>query len=273
MTDLPDVTLVCVDTRTPERALQAIAHCTAGLHFAQVLLFTESRRLTVPAPGCVQLVELALDSVAAYSQFMLAGLLPYIATSHLLVVQWDGYVLDPSRWEAEYLRYDYIGALFKGRSGPLAVGNGGFSLRSRRLLQALLDPAMTLVHPEDTCICHTNRQRLQAQHGIRFAPPELAARFAFERVESSAPTFGFHGLFNFHRVMAPDQLLLLLMDLPQAMAVGLDGHDLCRALIRAGQFDAASLLLDKRWRHGLRDRRTWRLRLQLALRRWRRRPT
>ena len=31
MTDLPDVSLVCVDTRTPERALQAIGHCTAGL--------------------------------------------------------------------------------------------------------------------------------------------------------------------------------------------------------------------------------------------------
>ncbi len=273
MIDLPDVTLVCVDTRTPERALQAIAQSTAGLRFAQVLLFTERLRLTAAAPAEVKLVELTLDSVAAYSQFMLRGLLRHIGTSHLLVVQWDGYVLDPTCWEADFLSYDYIGALFRDHAGPHSVGNGGFSLRSRRLLQALHDPAMVISHPEDSCICQVNRQRLQAQHGIYFAPPEVAARFAFERVAPTGPTFGFHGLFNFHCVMAPDQLRLWLMDLPQAMAVGLDGHDLCRALIRAGQLDAASLLLDKRWRHGLRDRRTWRLGVQLALSRWRQRLT
>ena len=268
MINLPEVTLVCVDTRTPERALQAITRCTAGLRFARVLLFTENGRLSGALPDGVETVELALDSVAAYSAFMLRGLLPQIHTSHLLVVQWDGYVLDAAQWDAEFLRYDYIGALFRDQTGLLAVGNGGFSLRSRRLLQALLDPAMTISHPEDTCICHANRPRLEQQHGIRFAPPELAARFAFERVEPTGPTFGFHGLFNFHRVMSPASLRSWLADLPYAMACGLDGHDLCRSLIRQGQLDAARTLWRKRWRAGLRDRRTLRLRLLLGWATW-----
>ena len=272
MTHLPDVTLVCVDTRTPERALQAIAHCTAGLRFAEVLLFTEGARRANPPPG-VTLLELALDSVTAYSQFMLRGLLPHIRTSHCLIVQWDGYVLDARQWDADWLQHDYIGALFRGVTGPRAVGNGGFSLRSRRLLLALQDPAMAIHHPEDVCICHTNRDRLERAHAIRFAPPEVAAHFAFERVEPTGPTFGFHGLFNFHRVMAPAALCGWLADLPDAMAAGLDGHDLCRALIDADELDAAHLLLAKRWRHGHRDRRTWRLRLLLAWARWRRHPS
>ncbi len=268
MIDLPEVTLVCVDTRSPERALQAIGHCTAGLRFARVLLFTNTHRLVEPAAG-VDLVELTLDSVAAYSEFMLRGLLPHVQTSHCLIVQWDGYVLNPGLWDADWLHHDCIGALFAGQHGPRAVGNGGFSLRSRRLLLALQDPAMQIHHPEDVCICHTNRQRLESVHAIRFAPPEVAARFAFERVAPTGTSFGFHGLFNFHRVMAMPQLRALLDTLPAEMARGLDAHDLCAALIAAGELDAARRIIDLRRELGMHDRRTLRLRLRHAWAHWR----
>ena len=46
------------------------------------------------------------------------------------------------------------------------------------------------------------------------------------------------------------------------LARSLDAHDLCRRLIRDGQLAAAAELLAKRRRLGMRDRRTWRLRLQ-----------
>jgi hypothetical protein len=151
------------------------------------------------------------------------------------------------------------------------VGNGGFSLRSRKLLQALMDPAMVVRHPEDTCICHDNRQRLEDAHGIRFAPLSLATRFAYERVLPGGPTFGFHGLFNLHRVMPPEALHTLLLGLPDSLASGLDAHDLCATLISLGRLDSAAVLLDKRRRLGMTDRRTWRLRARLAWARLRQR--
>jgi hypothetical protein len=267
---LPEVTLVCVDTRTPELGIAAMQRCLRQVRFADALLFTDPARVPQPPIG-IRLRPLQIDSVPAYSEFMLRGLLPYIASSHLLVVQWDGYLLDAEQWDPAFLQHDYIGAPLRNEPPGRAVGNGGFSLRSRRLLQALMDPAMVVRHPEDTCICHDNRQRLERDHGIHFAPPALAARFAYERVPPTGPTFGFHGLFNLHRVMSATELHALVLDLPDSLARGLDAHDLCATLISLGRLDTAAALLDKRRRLGMHDRRTWRLRLKLAAARWRRR--
>lgn len=267
---LPEVTLVCVDTRTPELGVAAMQRCQRQVRFADALLFTDPARVPRPPAG-IRALPLQIDSVPAYSEFMLRGLLPHIATSHLLVVQWDGFVLDAAQWDPAFLQYDYIGAPLRNEPPARAVGNGGFSLRSRRLLQALMDPAIVVRHPEDTCICHDNRQRLEREHGIRFAPLELAARFAYERLPPSGPTFGFHGLFNLHRVLSPAELHALVLGLPDALARGLDAHDLCATLIALGRLDTAAVILDKRRRLGMNDRRTLRLRLRLALARWRHR--
>ena len=265
---LPEVTLVCVDTRTPDLAIAAMQRCRQQVDFADALLFTDAARLAQLPPG-IRGQPLQIDSVAAYSAFMLRGLLPHIATSHLLVVQWDGFVVDAGQWDPAFLQVDYIGAPLRDEPPERTVGNGGFSLRSRRLLQALMDPAMSVRHPEDLCICHDNRQRLEREHGVRFAPPDLAARFAYERVPPAGPTFGVHGLFNLHRVMAPDALHALVAALPDALARGLDAHDLCATLITLGRLDTARLIIDKRQRLGMNDRRSWRLRLRWQLARWR----
>ncbi|WP_321817168.1 MULTISPECIES: DUF5672 family protein [unclassified Paraburkholderia] len=41
---------------------------------------------------------------------MLKALVQHIATPWVLVAQWDGYVLDASRWSERFFEYDYIGA-------------------------------------------------------------------------------------------------------------------------------------------------------------------
>jgi hypothetical protein len=270
MIDLPEVTLVCVDTRTPQLALQAIGRCTAAIRFGAVKLFTD-RALLDTVPPEVSVIDLHIDSVPAYSEFMLRGLRPHVSTSHCLVVQWDGYVVDAGRWDPAFLHWDYIGAPLRGIDGPRAVGNGGFSLRSRRLLDALAAPGIVIGHPEDVAICHDNRERLEQTHGIRFAPVEVATRFAYERLAPPGPTFGFHGLFNFHRVMTMPQLRDLLATLPAQMARGLDAHDLCATLITQGELEAAARIIAMRRQLGMHDRRTLRLRLRHAWHLWRQR--
>lgn len=265
--DLSTVTLACVDTRTPELALAAMQRCRAQIEFGDVLLFTDARTCVRPLPAGVRGVPVTIDSVPAYSEFMLRGMAAHLRTAHVLVVQWDGFVCNAAQWDPDFLRWDYIGALWPEWPGAAGVGNGGFSLRSKRLLDALHAPGMTVRHPEDLCICHDNRTRLERDHGIRFAPPELAARFAFERMAPSSPTFGFHGLFNFPEVMTPAELRDVVEQLPTAMFAGLDGRDLCRRLIERGQFATARLVLAQRRRGGIADSRTLKLRHRWAL--WR----
>jgi len=98
------------------------------------------------------------------------------------------------------------------------VGNGGFSLRSRRLLQALEDPVIVPSHPEDLCICRTYRARLEAQ-GLRFAPRALARRFAVEDEPLRDDVFGFHGPYHMPHLLPPDEALAFIESLgPGAVA-------------------------------------------------------
>jgi hypothetical protein len=165
------------------------------VEFAECLLFTDA---TISSPPLgLKIVEIErLRSGADYSDFLLHRLAAYVRTSHCLLIQWDGFVIDASGWDPDYLRYDYVGAPWPQFADGRDVGNGGFSLRSARLLQACLDPDFKPGHPEDLAICRINRHLLQSRHGIRFPDRPTAERFAFERSKPGTSTFGFHGAFN-----------------------------------------------------------------------------
>ena len=196
------------------------------------------------------------------------GLAPHVNTSQLLVAQWDDFVHDAARWDASSLGYDHIGAPWRDAAPERAVGNGGFSIRSRRLLHALLDPDVTITHPEDESICVVNRELLESRHGMRIAPLDVARRFSCERAETMRPTYGFGGLFNFRRKLSMAEVTDFVGALPDRLTRRLDAHYLCAMLIRLGQLDTARTPLDKRWRQGMRDRRTLRPDWRPRVARW-----
>jgi hypothetical protein len=153
-----------------------------------------------------------------------------VRTDFNLIVQDHAFAVNPQAWDPLFLDYDYIGAPFCGLwgggpywRGPI-VGNGGFSLRSRKLYDALLDLRINwrledwlpyddrLTNfgyyvlnnkgekclQEDILISVWARKVLETRFGIRFCPPELAGKFSL--FESHPLTkfwvgrsFGFHG--------------------------------------------------------------------------------
>lgn len=200
--DLPGVTLVAATSINCEATLQAIEACLAKVRFAACKLLThEPPARTVPSLETVIIPR--LTSSQQYSRLILSGLFEHIDTSHCLIVQWDGYVLDPARWDPQFLEYDFVGASWPHFDDGHDVGNGGFSLRSRRLLEACRSPQFTFGHPEDVAIGRGNRDWLEAQ-GLRFAPRALADAFSAERASSPDVTFGFHGVWHMPRVMGAD---------------------------------------------------------------------
>lgn len=270
MLKLDTVTLCGVDTRTPDLTLQALQHCMREIRFGAVVLFANHTPALAEAATAlgVTLVDPGLiRSVDDYSAFMLRGIGAHLATAHFLVTQWDGFVLHPRAWRDEFLEYDYIGALWRDRSGDLAVGNGGFSLRSLRLVRALSSPQIKLSHPEDLCICEVNRAYLEREQGIRFAPARLAAAFSYEQVRSDQPTFGFHGAFNLPDALDAEQVLMLTRRMTVDMALGADARALAKRLVYGGQHDAAREILRRRLRGGDRRWRTLSLYARLWLRR------
>jgi hypothetical protein len=193
---VPGTTLCCVDCRNYDLAADAIARTLARCRFERALFFTDAA-IAVPGAETVRIDR--IGSLEDYSRFMIKELLAYVATPFALVIQYDGYVLNGALWSQEFQRYDYVGARWPVHDG-LDVGNGGFSLRSRRLLEALQDPEIAPLAPEDRAICRAYRALLERRHGIRFAPAAVADRFSFEALAPVAPTFGFHGVAHLFRL-------------------------------------------------------------------------
>jgi hypothetical protein len=210
MLQLLGVTLVCIDTANHALALRALARSTAATRYGRVLFITDAVPDGLRVPEEVEVATIApIASRDAYSHFVLKELLPFVHTGHVLLVQWDGYVVNPDAWDAAFLDCDYLGAKWFWHKDAMRVGNGGFSLRSRRLLEALNDPRIELVEAEDTTIGRTFRPLLEREHAIRFGSEALADQFAFEAAYPIGKPFGFHGLFNFWQVMPQAELAAL----------------------------------------------------------------
>ncbi len=200
MRELPHVTLIGVDCVDVERLLHAAEICQRSIRFGAVRILTS---LPHQHPSIVTIAP--ISSREAYSSFVVKQLNSYVDTLFALIIQYDGFILNPDAWRDEYLDYDYIGAPW-WEEQEYIVGNGGFSLRSKRLLaltqqdEAILDPTELDPSdaPEDWYICVMIRPDLE-QRGIRFAPAELAKQFAFEGGDEHfgvtwTNQFGFHGL-------------------------------------------------------------------------------
>jgi hypothetical protein len=186
--------------------------------FNDVVLFTDAARVELPEGGRIVRIG-PLRSGFDYSEFMLRGLAEHIRTDHCLVVQWDGFILDARQWQNQFLEFDYIGARWPQFSDGKDVGNGGFSIRSRKLLDACRDPQFVLSHPEDVAIGRINRDYLEQERGITFADRETADAFAFERVAPVGPTFGFHGAFNLVNILGNERFWTLYETLDERSSV------------------------------------------------------
>ena len=216
---LPDVTLACIDTANPALALYAVARSMAWIDFAAAILITRPDHGLSDLPAGLQVItNETIRSIGDYSRFMLRGLCPHVKTSHCLVVQWDGFVLDPSMWSDDFLRFDYIGPVWERfRDEERCCCTGGFSLRSRRLLTALLDERIPPHPAEDVCIALEHREYLERHHDIRYCDKRTACRFALEDLYVSPSAFGFHGVQNLLCVLSPEEFEDFMVNAPDSV--------------------------------------------------------
>ncbi len=169
-----------------------------------------------------------LSSVQDYNQYVLNALPDWIRTSHALIFQWDGFVLNPSKWLPDFLDCAYVGAPWPEMYArpDRRVGNGGFSLRTLRLMRAIqkMGPWDGTV-AEDRVIAIKCAEALEQKFGFRFASPDMARQFSVEHLTLPhfsddpnvpvSPTFGFHGFFNFHLAMNDHELINAIDDFMQ----------------------------------------------------------
>tara|TARA_R110002167_G_scaffold363151_1_gene582969 strand:+ start:4364 stop:5683 length:1320 start_codon:yes stop_codon:yes gene_type:complete len=201
MVDLNNVTLFSVDCKYYEKTILAINECLKNFSFKEVLFLSDKKPTNLP--GNVKFIKIrSIVSLEDYSSFMINELPDFINTEFCLSVHYDGWIINENNWRSEFLDYDYIGAPWKVNSHFLPrgekyrVGNGGVSIRSKKLMEAARKIAPNVGYHEDTLIVHTLRAPLE-DAGITFAPLELAKYFAYE-AECTDLNVSFEDVFAFH---------------------------------------------------------------------------
>ncbi|WP_434403965.1 DUF5672 family protein [Sphingobium sp. DN12] len=242
---LPQVTLCAVSSVNVAATVQALETSLAQVDVAAALLLTDSP-VQVDHPGITVVPIAPITSSRAYSDFILTQLADHIDTSHCLITQWDGHVLDASRWQAEFLDHDYVGASWPQFTDGHDVGNGGFSLRSRRLMRLCRDSAFQPSHPEDVAIARINRNWLEAQ-GMRFASRALADRFAAERAGDVKTSFGYHGAWLMPQALGVEPFWNLYRELDDRGTIRHDFASILKQIGRGrgGWIRALRLMLDQ----------------------------
>jgi len=206
MINLDNVTLVAVSSVKHGETMHSLRECTKGLKFASVKFLTDADIIC----DDIEIVKIdRLNSIDDYSKFMIYDLDHHIDTEFALVVQYDGYVLNPELWSDEFLKYDYIGSPFplpsddfsyRDAHGNLVrVGNGGFSLRSKKLisipnkLNLPWKSYFGFYNEDGFIVCHN--RHIYEEEGCVFAPIDVAARFSHEHTideNKGIQPFGFH---------------------------------------------------------------------------------
>lgn len=199
--------MVLVDTQLPALAHNALVNSLAKFPADDVLVFSDQPQLWSRYRHV--LIDRITD-IEDYNRIILTSLAEHAVCDFQLIIQYDGFVLNGDAFIDEFLEHDYVGAVWPNFSFH-NVGNGGFSLRSRRLIEeaARLSHLRLEGEAEDLFICRSVRPLLEGRAGVRFASPALAHRFAFESPGQSLATFGFHGFLNLPIIYRDDPSYLL----------------------------------------------------------------
>jgi hypothetical protein len=172
-----DFTLVCVDGgQTKEASKKIFNEMNALYKFKNSIFFDHPKTLS------------------EYNKFIVHDLNSEIDDGHVLIIQYDGYIINKNAWSDSFFEYDYIGApwLTQPWNKNKTVGNGGFSLRSKKFLECCSNLKYSdLQIPEDEFLCRMNGDYLE-NLGIKFAPISVAYDFSVEDLPYKNQ-FGFHG--------------------------------------------------------------------------------
>lgn len=199
------------------------------------------------APPGIRLIEVDdINSAEDYSRFVIRSLRQHVSREFVLIVQWDGFAHNPLSWKDEFLSYDYIGATWPQYNDNARVGNGGFSMRSTKLMDAVASTEPQTIHPEDEVICRSLRTRLEAEHNIKFAPEYIADQFSAERQGDPSKSFGFHGLSNLPFAMPDSELDSVISELSVSIFSSPETRRLIKVLLSRRQDSLAKKILTHR---------------------------
>jgi len=186
--------VIIIDTENYVLANNALVNTINKINPSHVLTYTDNTEIW---NNYDKKIIKKINSIEDYNQIILSKIANDIVLNHYLIIQYDGFAINENNFNQIFFEYDYIGAPWPQFSEN-NVGNGGFSLRSKKLIEAAANIASKRAHneAEDIFLCRTAHRLLNDTYKINYASEQIAKSFSFESPFSKRNTFGFHGLLN-----------------------------------------------------------------------------
>ncbi len=228
MIDIP-VDIVSINCVNPEESIKALDYSCNKIKFNNSYLLTDKKI----QHGNHKLIYVdKIKSISEYNNFCLKLNKFEFESDHILLIQDDGYVINAENWNNEFLKYDYIGAPWPNDQVWLEkfiepslqnfvsdifnenrVGNGGFSLRSRKFLEYSENFTSCEGIGEDLFLTIINYNKA-LDNSIIFPDVEEALKFSTEfglfgkdkkkwlkyKYMKKITSFGFHGKMNINEI-------------------------------------------------------------------------
>lgn len=202
MLELKNVELIAIDglsDRNFERlndSVKALEYSSKDINFKSIKILSPEKPKNLPKK--IQWCETKTFDYKYYSIFCLRDLMDYIESDYFILVQSDGFILNPNKWTDKFLDYDFIGSpecpnrklpnyyewvIEKFPKNFECGWNGGFTIRSYRLMECIkklnlnLDD-MVMDENEDHIISYTIRNELE-ELGCKFPPFDISCQFGY----------------------------------------------------------------------------------------------
>lgn len=220
MIDLSRVTLLFVATQAHDITKRVISDCWSKVKFGETLVYTNDQE-KIGLDGIRYIPCHNFINKREAGAFYYGKAMEKVETDFALMLEWDGGIFDTAYWKPEFFSYDYIGAPWQVRRNDTRdVGNGGFTLMSKRLGHFICENFAQ--HPvfTDVDVCRNQRGAYDAA-GFKWPDRQLASSFAWELGLRNPEHFGFHGAFTWPTVLPTEELIIrtgLLTETPYLMA-------------------------------------------------------
>ena len=191
---LPNVTLTAVTSVKVKETIKAMEYSMRNIDFGDVVLITHRKPFFLPKTIRYMHTQ-KMTNIDDFNHKMVYDIGDYIETDYMLLVHYDGFVVNTDMWRDEFLDYDYIGSpwplphddfSYRDINGEICRVGNSVSIRSKRLLDFPKKANIPweadhgFFH-EDGFLCVKNKHLVE-QAGMKIAPLEVAKYFGHENM-------------------------------------------------------------------------------------------
>lgn len=204
---LPNVTLMCMTSVKVMESVKAMQYSMRQIDFGDAVFISDKKPIYLPKTIRFSYTS-KLKDIDSFNYKMIYELTEHVHTDYVMIVHYDGFVVNPQQWRDEFLDYDYIGApwpdphddfTYRDINGNLCRVGNSVGIRSKRLLDFPNEANLPFeadhgFFHEDGFLCVKNRHLVEAA-GMKIAPLEVAKYYSHEtmipEIEGITP-FAFH---------------------------------------------------------------------------------